>query len=352
MGALLLLGACARGPRETAGRPAQPIVFPPPPATARVQFLGSLFSTRDLPSRRSRWADFVLGEEPAQYPLVKPYAATLVGTRLYVCDTVLNTVLVYDLLHGGAHRLAGDHGLGKIQEPNAIAIGPDGKFYVADKKRHGVIVYGADEEYLAAWGRPDQVDPVAVAATDKVLYVCDIKDHEIEVWDAATGAYLRSIGKRGTAPGEFYIPDQIRLDREGNIYVTDTGNFRVQKLSPEGQPLQQIGGFGLGLGQFAWPKGMDVDAQGRLFVADSRFCNVQIFNPAGRLLLFFGGPGPEAGNLDLPAGLTIVPWPGDIPWLTQRLAPGFVPDELVMVVSQIGAVAVNFFAVAREEGVQ
>jgi DNA-binding beta-propeller fold protein YncE len=347
VGTLALLAGCARVTPST--KPSAPIFFPPPPQKAHVQYLGSVFSQRDLPSQRTRWADFILGEQAIQYPLVKPISATMAGPRLYVCDTIVNRVVIYDLVQGGVHVLAGDHGTGKIQEPNSVTVGPDGNIYVADKKRQAVLVYGPDEEFLHAWGRPEQVEPVAVAVTDKVLYVCDIKDFEIEVWDAKTGDYLRSFGSKGPDPGQFNYPTQVALDSQGNVYVTDTGNFRVQKFSPEGKLMQQFGGYGDELGHFAWPKGMDVDAHGRLFVADARFCNVQIFDPQGQLLLFFGGPDSESGYLSLPAGLKILPWPADIPWLNERVAPGFHPEELLLVVSQSGAVSINFFAVARDE---
>jgi hypothetical protein len=89
-----------------------------------------------------------------------------------------------------------------------------------------------------------------------------------------------------------------------------------------------------------------VDGQGRLYVADARFANVQIFDPKGRLLLFFGGPGKDLGNLDVPAGVRVYPWP-PIPWLARRVAPGFDPEYLVIVVNQRGEGKINFFAVSR-----
>ena len=145
------------------------------------------------------------------------------------------------------------------------------------------------------------------------------------------------------------MPSHVALDRGGNLYVTDTGNFRVQKFSPEGKHLLTIGGHGDALGKFAWPKGIDVDALGRIYVVDSRFFNVQIFNPQGKLLLFFGGPGRGNGCLDLPSGLCVQPWPADVPWFASHLAGGFDAEFLVTVVSQQGEGMINFFAVARDK---
>ncbi|HPK01819.1 MAG TPA: hypothetical protein PLS90_05130 [Candidatus Sumerlaeota bacterium] len=343
---LLSLAGCARAPRV---EPAPgPLFFPPPPLPARVQFLGSVSSPLDLPRPRSGFADFILGPPPLKYPLVKPLAAALRDGKLYVCDSVLNTVIIYNLLTGEAGLLPGDAGNGKLQQANNLEFDEQGNLYVADKKRQAVLVYDARGAFVRAVGRPGEAEPVDMAPAGGLLYVCDIKDHQIEVWDAASGALVRQFGSKGNGKGEFYLPSQVALGPDGNLYVTDTGNFRVQKLTPEGEFLATVGGHGTALGNFAWPKGLGLDGDGRLYVADSRFANVQIFDPEGRLLLFFGGPGPTRGHLDLPAGLSVMPWP-EAPWLRERLAAGFVPEWLVIVVSQKGDGMVNFFAVASDD---
>jgi sugar lactone lactonase YvrE len=343
--AVVLVG-CAHWPSTQPSE--QPSVFfPLPPLPPRVQYLGSISSPLDLPGTRSGFAEFILGPEPLRYPLVKPINAILVGSQLYICDTILNTVLVYDLVTGDVHPLAGDRGIGKIKQPNNIAVDEEGNLYIADKLRNAVLVYGPDERFLHAWGRPGETEPVAVAAGPEVLYVCDIKNNCIEVWDRSNGEFLRSIGEKGNGPGQFFLPTYISLDDNGNLYVTDTGNFRIQKFSPDGQSIMQVGELGVALGQFAWPKGIGVDSRNRIYVVDSRFNNVQIFNSEGQLLFFFGGPGPDSGNLDVPAGIRIHPWPS-VEWLTNRLAEGFDPEFLIIVVSQKGAGFINFFAVARE----
>ena len=343
----LLLGGCARvSPPPADFGP--PVAFPLPPERARVQYLGSLSSSADLPRRRSGFAEFVVGAQEQRLPLVKPVMAQLAGAQLYVCDTVLNTVLVYNLNNGETHRLAGDAGIGKIRQPNNLAIGADGRLYVADKLRKAVLVYGPDERFLDAWGRPGEAAPVAVACGPGVLYVCDIEDHEVEVWDAASGAFLRAIGGKGRAPGRLTLPTHLALDAAGNLYVSDTGNFRVQKFSPAGELLGQFGKPGTTPGSLAWPKGIAVDGHGRLYVADSRFANVQIFDSAGRLLLFFGGPDANRGNLHLPAGMQVMRWPS-LPWLDRRLMADFQPEYLLIVVNQWRTHMVGFFAIAREE---
>jgi len=348
--ALLAVAIASTGCQTPAKEAFPLIVFPQPPAKVRIQYMGSFSSPQDLPRKSSKFADFVLGEEPVTYPIAKPIAAEMVDDRVYICDTVFNSVLVYDLATGQARPFAGDRDIGDIKQPNNIHVGPDGRFFVADKERQAVLVYDAEESFLAAWGRPGEAAPVDVAVRGDDLFVCDISNHRVEVWSATDGSLKegRTVGGLGTGEGQFLFPTFIALDDAGNLYVTDTGNCRIQKFSPEGEFLMMFGTRGMTFGQFQWPKGVDVDGRGRIYVADSRFCNVQVFNPEGKLLLPFGGPLPQRGNLDLPAGLCVKPW-REIPWLRERLMPGFEPEFLVVAISQKGQGFVNLFAVARDE---
>jgi DNA-binding beta-propeller fold protein YncE len=69
----------------------------------------------------------------------------------------------------------------------------------------------------------------------------------------------------------------VTVDREGNIYVNDAFNFRIQKFDPGGNFLKAFGYPGDTLGGFARPKGLGVDREGRVYVVDAAFENVQIF---------------------------------------------------------------------------
>lgn len=344
--ALFLSGCASKGRPEPI---AAPVIFPAPPAEARVQHIGSVSSTADLPRSRGGFAEFVLGPAPVSHLLAKPISARLRGDRLYVADTVFNTVVVYDLRTGEAHRLRGDRGIGKISQPNNLAFDEAGRLYVADAVRQAVLVYNPDESFHAAWGRPGEIRPVDVAAENGELFVCSAANHQIEVWSAEDGEHLRTFGGLGSDPGEFFIPTHIDLDGNGHLFITDTGNFRVQKVTLDGEPVDTVGGPGRTFGSFAWPKGLSVDSHGRLYVADSRFANIQMFDSEGRLLLYFGAPGPDGGNLNLPAGVHVMDWPAGLPWLEERLLPGFEPAHLLIVVNQEGGNFVNLFAIARDE---
>jgi DNA-binding beta-propeller fold protein YncE len=80
----------------------------------------------------------------------------------------------------------------------------------------------------------------------------------------------------------------VAVDGQGNLYVADMSNHRIQKLSPAGEPLAQWGSQGRGPGQFDHPVGVAVDGQGNLYVADAWNHRVQKLSPAGEPLVQFG----------------------------------------------------------------
>ena len=91
----------------------------------------------------------------------------------------------------------------------------------------------------------------------------------------------------------------------GKLYVTDTGNFRVQIFDLEGSYLSGFGKVGDSPGQLARPKGVAVDKDGHIYIVDAAFDNFQIFDEEGRLYLFVGSAGHRPGYFWLPAGIHI-----------------------------------------------
>lgn len=79
---------------------------------------------------------------------------------------------------------------------------------------------------------------------------------------------LFAFGGEGDKPGQLRNPQGIALDPEGNIYVADTGNNRIQKFDRHGRLLRQIGGFGWGREQFDRPVDICASSGLDVFVAD------------------------------------------------------------------------------------
>jgi len=135
----------------------------------------------------------------------------------------------------------------------------------------------------------------------------DTEKDQVVVFDADTYKVLRTIGTSGrrhtlTDPGNFSQPTNAAVDSEGNLYVTDTLNNRVEIFDPEGNFISEFGKAGDGPGHFARPKGIALDRDDHIWVVDEVQSRVQVFDREGRLLIYFGEQGPYTDNSRQPTG--------------------------------------------------
>jgi DNA-binding beta-propeller fold protein YncE len=341
--ALLLVLAFSSGCRLLGGggeAPAElPVFYPALPQQPRIQYLESFSSAREVDTAPSWFQRFVLGE-PEYGELGKPYGVALHGGKLFVCDTRLRIVVIFDLV-GGSTSFLGDRDPGRLQKPVNIAIHDDGTRYVADTVLGRVLIYDESNRYAGAIGHPDKWSPSDVVIAGDRLYVVDVKGGQVVVVERRTGQEIRRFGRRGSGKGEMFVPTNIGLDGDGNIYVSDTGNARVIKFDPDGRVLHQFGSLGRRLGQLVRPKGIAVDREGRLYVVDAAFENVQIFGPEGKLLLFFGKAGNFPGGMNLPAKVAI-DYEG-VEFFADRVATGYDLEYLILVTNQFGRDKVNVY---------
>jgi DNA-binding beta-propeller fold protein YncE len=95
--------------------------------------------------------------------------------------------------------------------------------------------------------------------------------------------FIRNIGELETEDENlaFHIPSDIAKDAQGNIYILDAGNHRIQKFDSDGNFIETIGSRGQGPGEFYLPLSLDVDSRGYLYVSDPQNQRVQILKPDG-----------------------------------------------------------------------
>ncbi|HKC25081.1 MAG TPA: DUF2298 domain-containing protein, partial [Thermoanaerobaculia bacterium] len=95
--------------------------------------------------------------------------------------------------------------------------------------------------------------------------------------------------KKQDAAGRLSQPRGVASDKDGNIYVCDFGNNRIQKLGPKLEPLVAWGKRGKGVGEFQDPCGIAVSPAGEVFVADTWNGRVQVFTSDGKYVREWGG---------------------------------------------------------------
>jgi len=347
----LSLAGCVATPVKPAAQAAAetgaPVFYPPLPNPPRIQYLTTLSSERDLAAAKGKFAEFILGDEGEPRRLVQPYGIAFSAGKLYVADSRAAGLAVFDLAQRRFSLVTGVGG-GRMKQPINVRIDSDGSKYVTDSGREQVLVYDRDDRFVAAFGRQGQFKPVDVAIVGERLYVTDVRQHQVHVLDKRSGRALFTFGQAGSELGELFHPTNIALGPDGDLYVVETSNYRVQRFTTEGKPVQTYGAVGSEPGSFARPKGIAMDREGRMYVGDAAFENVQIFDATGRILMDFGQPGEGQEGLSLPAGVT-VSYEG-VDAFRQFAAPGFDVEYLVMVASQFGPNKVDVFGFGKMDG--
>jgi DNA-binding beta-propeller fold protein YncE len=194
-----------------------------------------------------------------------------------------------------------------LLRPRAVAVGPNGERVIADSGNHRIVVLdqtgafqyafgshcrlgegeagGCVDDFGFALGDGQFYEPWGVAVgPNGDIFVADTWNGRIQVFDAE-GQFLRkwgyfsSTGGELTDPYALFGPRGIAVDQQGNLVVTDTGNKRILHFTPDGQLIQQAGGGGVILGRFEEPTAVEVDPQtGFVFVADAWNRRVQVLS--------------------------------------------------------------------------
>ncbi|MCX7174435.1 MAG: hypothetical protein NT159_11040 [Proteobacteria bacterium] len=343
-----MLAGCMSNPSQ-ADKPAESVFYPPLPNAPRIQYLTTIAGDRDLAIKnRSSFADFIIGDEKkVEQRLTQPYGVAIYKSKLYVADTGAEGIAIFDLARQRFEFVAGS-GAGRFKRPINIRIDADGTKYVTDTGRNQILVYDSNDRFVRALGVEGQFRPVDVAIAGERLYVADILHHQVHVLEKNSGRALFTFGKAGSGDGELFHPTNIALGPDGDIYVVETSNYRVQRFTSEGKSVRSYGDAGTTLGSFARPKGIAIDKLGRLLVGDAAFQNVQIFDSAGKLLLYFGQADGHAEGLNLPAGVTIDY--DNIASFRHFAEPRFNIEYLILVVSQFGPNKVDIFGFGKMDG--
>jgi DNA-binding beta-propeller fold protein YncE len=289
------------------------IVWPNPPAIARIRYQAfysaQKLSQVDTPNtQKQKWMDRLAGTQVASesgkvlFQLAEPYGLAVDSrNNLYVADQKVGAIFIFntetrdvDLIKNKTHahfaRIIG------------LAIDDNDRLFVSDPGLHHVLVFDAKHkaEDVISDG---MVEPgsMAIDKENRLLYVSDVALDQVLVYDADSFKLLRKIGTAGrnhelTTPGDFAKPTGVAVDADGNLYVCDTLNNRIEIFDADGKFVRTFGKAGDGPGYFARPKGIAIDSDGHIWVADGQQDRVQVFNQQVQLLITFGGHGLLPGQ--------------------------------------------------------
>ena len=183
---------------------------------------------------------------------------------------------------------------GQIRYPAGLAVDSQGNVYVADFGNSRVQKFTSDGKFITKWGSRGPGDgqfsrPQGVAVDSQGnVYVADFGNSRVQKF-TSDGKFITKWGSRGSGDGQFGFGDQIvftgptdiAVDYQGNVYVTDLANSRVQKFTSDGKFITKWGSRGSGDGEFFLPQGIATDFQGYVYVADPGNDLIQKFDNRG-----------------------------------------------------------------------
>lgn len=296
------------------------LVWPNPPNIARVKWLSYYAGMKidrapaATTKKKQGWMDRVAGAKQEDnvdklktfpWQLLGPYGIAIDSKGLvYVADQKVGAVFIFNTETHDA-TLIKNGSDAHFQWINGLAIDDGDRLFVSDGKMRHVLIFNPKHE-VEGQIVEGLVDPVGLAIDNenRLLYVVDEQQDIVQVYDADSLKLLRHIGtpvppakKHSlTTNGDFSAPTNVALDKDENVYVTDTLNSRVEIFDPEGGFISTFGKAGDGPGFFFRPKGIAIDCDDHIWVADEYQDRLQVFNREGQLLTYIGdthanGPG-------------------------------------------------------------
>lgn len=205
-------------------------------------------------------------------------------TYLYAADRTHGRIIKFNLTSGRREAVLGvsGFGAGEFNGPYGLTVDPSSHdLYVAEHTNNRIQRITSDGTPVLMWGTRGEADgefngPFGVAAdADGNVYVTDQENNRVQKFEVRRNGggwevrHVRSWGRKGSGPGEFNGPLGITLDPSGNLWVADGYNHRLQRFSRDGVLLGIVGGFGRGAGEFVTPTWVTFDAAGNYYVSET-----------------------------------------------------------------------------------
>lgn len=204
--------------------------------------------------------------------------------------------------------------------PRGVAVDRNGNVYVSDTGNHTIrkiTAFGQSTTIAGMVGQPGSADGIGTSAqfnspvgltvdSQGNVFVADWLNSTIRkiTPNGEVSTFAGTAGKPGSEDGvgssaQFALPRGITVDFANNLYVTDTGNNTIRKITPNGvvstlagSPNRPGAVDGLGsMARFFMPTGITVDILGNLYVSDTANYAIRMITPAGAVSTLAGSPG-------------------------------------------------------------
>lgn len=180
---------------------------------------------------------------------------------IYVTDSNNDRVQKFDSYGDFVSEIGSSgSGNGEFADPMGIAVGPNNNVYVTDAENSRVQVFDSNGTFVSTFGSYGSGETqfqypmgLEIDQENGDVYVADTLNSVVKKF-SSNGTYLATIGTPGDGggdgpggsltddPGELYMPYGVALDDDGNLWVTDSANSRIQKFSSNGAYISHYTG--------------------------------------------------------------------------------------------------------------
>lgn len=298
------------------------IVWPNPPAIARIKYQ-AFYAAQQISqveaaksTQKEKWMDRLAGTRPASenphvlFQLAEPYGMAVDSKgNLYVADWKVGAIFIFNTETRNADLIKNKVNAHFVRIIG-LAMDDNDRLFVSDPGLSHVLVFDNTHKVTDVITEGmNEPSGLTLDRENRLLYVSDVKLDQILVYDADSLKLLRKIGTTGhnhelTTPGDFAKPTGVAVDHDGNLYVCDTLNDRIEVFDADGKFITTYGKNGDGPGYFSRPKGVAIDSDGHIWVADGMQDRVQVFTKDWQLCITFGGHGLLPGQFKGLVGIT------------------------------------------------
>ncbi len=173
-----------------------------------------------------------------------------------------------------------------------MAVDAANNVWVADTGNNRIVEFNEKGEFVLAFGTGVNKTKVDAGGTEPEKNLCT----------AASGNICQA-ATAGSLAGQMKGPKGIALTSVGYIWVVDTGNNRIQKFGPTGNPLSTVSGEGTEPGKVQVPTAITVAPDGSIWVADSGNNRIEQWTSSGVFARAVGTKGTGAGEFQNPSGI-------------------------------------------------
>lgn len=258
------------------------------------------------------WGNF--GDKPGELKFPTMIAADKKG-NVYVVDQHNHRIQLFDST-GTYITSWGKQGQeqGSFYYPYGIAIDSKGNVFVSDMNNNRVQKFTADGRYLASVGSYGTANGqmkyprgIAIDGND-VLYVIDAYNYRIQTFNSDL-KFLSTWGSAESIGIKLYMPQEIAITKEGNIIMSDRQNHRIAVFTTDGKLVKRFGDYAEGAdargGLFSEPHGIAVAANGDIFISDRYNFRIQQFDAANNYQTQWLTPGVFDDSKHFPLGIAV-----------------------------------------------